>query len=63
MVTSPVMEIEITNLTPARSFPRILTGTLQAQLTVYVTPQGKNSQYFEYNQTRKQTTKITPLQQ
>ena len=37
MVTSPVMDVEVTSSTPARSVPQILNGTLQAQLPVYVT--------------------------
>ena len=38
MVTSPVMEVEVATSIPARSVPLILSGELQAQLPVHVTP-------------------------
>ena len=64
MVTTPVMEVKVTSSTPTRSAPQILTGTLQAQLLVLVTPQAKKSQYFEYDQAQIiKTTKTTPPQQ
>ena len=32
LITSPVMEVEVASLIPARSVPQILAGKLQAQL-------------------------------
>ena len=58
--TSPV---EVASSIPDWSVPQILTGKLQAQLPVRVTTKAKNSQYFEYDRTQKQTTKTTPPQQ
>ena len=64
VVTSPVMEVEVTSLFSAKSVPQILTGKLQAQLTVHVTTKAKKSQYFEYDQTQNiRTTKTKPPQQ
>ena len=60
MVTSPVMKVDVSSSIPARSVPRILTGKLQGQLPIHVTPKANYSQYFEHNQTKKETTKLTP---
>ena len=45
--------MEVASSIPASSVPRILTGTLRAQLLVHVTSQAKISQYVEYIYTRK----------
>ena len=59
-ITSPVMEVEVLSFTSARSVLQILTGMLQAQLLVHVTPQAKISQYFKYVQTLNKQQKQLP---
>ena len=39
MITLPVMEVEAANSSHARLVPRIMTGEVQGQLPVHVTPQ------------------------
>ena len=54
------MEVGVASSTPARPVPGILTGELQAQLPVHVTPQAKDSQYIGYDQTQNQKQQKQP---
>ena len=62
VVTSPVMEVNVTSLIPSRSSSQILPKMLQAQILECDTNSATKSQQFEYYQTLNSNKKITSPQ-